>query len=178
MKSLHWCFLIIAISCGFNLVQYYQISKLEYLNKVFTIEKALAENDIWELRKSNQDMQFTAQHVNQARQAGKIDGKIEVVMMMPQNNVQLTEEQADSLIKAASDAKSEKLEANLNFLSLLSQASFHKGLHTGLDQAEEMASAEYEKGYHKALEDSVCPSTGEFDEKKQQQMPKKPTIMK
>jgi hypothetical protein len=69
MKSLHWCFLIIVISCGFNLVQYYQISKLEYLNKVFTIEKALAENDIWELRKSNQDMQFTAQHINQARQA-------------------------------------------------------------------------------------------------------------
>ena len=177
MKTAFWSFLVIAISLAFNVVQYYQISKLEYLSKFSDIRNNLSEDEIRDLARSANQANATAEDLNRAREAGKIDGKIEALLLMSNNPVKLTQDQINVVLESATSATKGNLESNFNFLSLLSQASFHKGLHSGLEQAEEMASTEYEKGYHKALEDANCPPNLE-QSKPKTDVKKQPPIVK
>lgn len=174
MKLVHWLSLVISVSLGFNLAQYYQIANLDYINKILEAQNGLYNLEDWERDSSGKGGAYTTEQVIEARQAGKLDGKIEAILLMS-NSTKMTEEQTDAVIQLATDYKKENLENNSSFLSLLSQASFHKGLHSGLEQAENMANAEYERGYHKALEDAACPATGDMKVKKKDiEVEKKP----
>lgn len=98
--------------------------------------------------------------VYKAREAGKVDGKIEALLLMQNVTQPIDEAFAEKIVSIAESSKPVDLQGNPAFLSLLSQAAYHKGLHVGLETSKEAESEQYEAGYHKALEDFTCPATG------------------
>jgi hypothetical protein len=96
------------------------------------------------------------------RQQGKVDGKIEAILMMNNVKMNLSEEDAERVIQSAESANGKDLETNNSFLTLLSQAAYHKGLNVGFESAKKDSNQQFEDGYHKAIEDFTCPETGKI----------------
>jgi hypothetical protein len=156
MKYNNWLVLCISVSMSLNMLQFYQQFVATNENSTQVKPRPLKDDE----GKNAGDFQFTSRDIDNARQAAKMDGKIDAILMMQNSPAKLTEEEVEKIIDLGTKSPID-LEKNFNFLSLLSQASFHKGLHSGLDQSEKLANAEYERGYHKALEDGTCPAIGE-----------------
>jgi hypothetical protein len=156
MKINNWLVLCVSVSMSLNMFQFYQQFAGSNEKGGYTKPSSSKDDD----RTSNNDFQFTSRDIDNTRQAAKMDGKIDAILMMQNSPAKLSEEEVEKIIDLGMKSPVD-LEKNFNFLSLLSQASFHKGLHSGLDQSEKLANAEYERGYHKALEDGTCPATGE-----------------
>jgi hypothetical protein len=156
MKLFNWLLLCVSISFGLNMVQFYQqYSSSKQVGKTNIVE--IQKQEIPDFEKSLDLMQFSNKDLDQARQSGKVDGKIDAILMMQSSPVKLTEDQIDNIIEIGNKYSGD-IDKNYSFLSLLSQAAFHKGLHSGLEEADKLANEEYEKGYHKALEDAGCPA--------------------
>ena len=120
--------------------------------------------------------QYNASEIVAARENGKIDGKIEALLMMQTSNEPIDDAFAQKVMDLAEMPKVKDFEQNSKFISLLSHAAYHKGLHTGLESAAQEKAEEYESGYHKAIEDFTCPYTGNINmpEKKIEVPSKKP----
>ena len=156
MKINNWLVLCVSVSMSLNMFQFYQQFAGSNENSTKVKPRPLKDDE----GRNAGDFQFTSRDIDNTRQAAKMDGKIDAILMMQNSPAKLTEEEVEKIIDLGTKSPID-LEKNFNFLSLLSQASFHKGLHSGLDQSEKLANAEYERGYHKALEDATCPATGE-----------------
>jgi hypothetical protein len=138
------------ISCAFNLILVSENVKI----------KKLFGDYIYLNSKVDSNHEVNDSQIIEAREKGKTDGKIEAMLLMNQIKSDLDASQIDSIITIAEKSSIKDLEGNPNFLSLLNQAAFHKGLHSGLDAAKEQIDQEYDNGYHKAIEDFSCPETG------------------
>lgn len=103
---------------------------------------------------------FDLNDVNYFRNQGKVDGKIEALLMMNKQDTVLEKDQIVKIIEIAEKSSAEALSQNPQFLSLLCQAAYHKGIDSGYESAKEEFGEEYDKGYHKAIEDFSCPETG------------------
>lgn len=83
-------------------------------------------------------LKYTDDDLVDARNSGKADGKIEALLLISEKKTaELTASQIDRIIDIATRKTKEDLEKNIEFLSLLSQAAYHKGLHSGLEANEE-----------------------------------------
>lgn len=109
---------------------------------------------------ADNDRKVSVNDLALARENGKTDGKIEALLMMQNVTQPIDQAFAEKIISIAESPKPDNFENNPSFLSLLSQAAYHKGLHTGLESSAKDVDENYEKGYHKALEDFTCPATG------------------
>jgi len=103
---------------------------------------------------------FGLEDVEFFRTQGKVDGKIEAILMMSRNNAEIDESMATRIIEIAENASAKEIGNDPQFLSLLCQAAYHKGISTGETNALDSIEKEYEKGYHAAIEDFTCPETG------------------
>jgi len=121
-------------------------------------------------KKSDWDI-FTLEDMDNFRRQGKVDGKIEALLLMNKFDDAMNNEQIDKIIEIADKCSTEDLSKNNQFLSLLCQAAYHKGI----SSAEENNKEEYEKGYHKAIEDFTCPETGKMTITPKELDIKKPT---
>ena len=101
---------------------------------------------------------FDINDMNYFRSQGKVDGKIEALLMMNKVDVLLKNDQIDKIIEIAEKSSANNLSENPQFLSLLCQAAYHKGI----SSTEEYKEEEYTKGYHKAIDDFTCPETGKI----------------
>ena len=128
MKSIHFVLIGLIFSVGINCVQFYKIAHSA------TQSKKLNETEIIEISKLFAESQITNDDLNQARQYGKADGKAEAIMLMSNKNNNMNTSQIEKIIAIAEQSKRNELESNSSFLSLLSQASFHKGLHSGKEE--------------------------------------------
>lgn len=119
---------------------------------------------------------FGLEDVEFFRNQGKVDGKIEAILMMAKNNNELDAESVNKIIELAEKSSVKDSENNSQFLSLLCQAAYHKGIISGEENALEKIEKEYENGYHAAIEDFTCPETGsiKMPSKKDLQNMKKP----
>lgn len=140
------------ISCAFNFIL---VSENVKIKKMFG-------DYIYLNSKLEESCEITSSQIIEAREKGKTDGKIEAMLLMNQIKTDLDANQIESIISIAEKSSVKDLQNNPNFLSLLNQAAFHKGLHSGLDAAKEQIDQEYDNGYHKAIEDFTCPETGSF----------------
>jgi hypothetical protein len=104
---------------------------------------------------------FGLEDVEFFREQGKTDGKIEAILLMSNQLEPVSQEQADKVLQIAEN-KSGDLHKNPQFISLLCQAAFHKGLAAGEENWREQIDQEYTKGYHAAIDDFTCPETGQF----------------
>jgi hypothetical protein len=100
--------------------------------------------------------------IDKCRQQAKVDGKIEAILMMNHVQINLSEEDAERVIQSAESSNGKDLETNNSFLTLLSQAAYHKGLNVGLESTKKDSNQQFEDGYHKAIEDFTCPETGKI----------------
>jgi hypothetical protein len=119
---------------------------------------------------------FGLEDIEFFRNQGKVDGKIEALLMMSKNNTELDEEAVNKIIQLAEQSSVKDVENNPQFLSLLCQAAYHKGIISGEQNALETLEKEYENGYHAAIDDFTCPETGsiKMPSKKDVQNLKKP----
>lgn len=101
-------------------------------------------------------------NVQTVREQAKIDGKIEAILMFNNLNVKEIPENQDAILAFMENKTKGDLEKSPQFLNLLSQAAFHKGLHTGREESEKQKDEQYQEGYHKAIEDFTCPETGKM----------------
>jgi isochorismate synthase EntC len=101
-------------------------------------------------------------NVKVAREQAKIDGKIEAILMFNNLEMNTNPEDKDSILTFMENKTKDDLEKSPQFLNLLSQAAFHKGLHTGREESEKQKNEQYQEGYHKAIEDLTCPETGKM----------------
>jgi len=151
MKS--WLFGITAgiITFLFCVVSYWQYQEKEKY-KILFIE-SISENLI-----NEQKVNYSLADLQSARESGKQDGKVEAMLMIYSNTEKNIDDESIEKIISIAENYPKNLENNMSFLSLLSQAAFHKGLASGKESSE----SNYEQGYHKAIEDFSCPETGKM----------------
>lgn len=149
---------LFVVSSVFNVLLMYENVKVKRLftDYIYLNTKAV------DSKNSNQSVGWSENDIITAREQGKVDGKVEAILMMNKMENQLDENQIGEIIKAAETLNGKEMSADTKFISLLSQASFHKGLHSGLESMKKDIEEEYSKGYHKAIEDFSCPETGKM----------------
>jgi hypothetical protein len=103
---------------------------------------------------------FNLEDVEFYRNQGKVDGKIEAMLIMGSAKTNIDKNQINKIIELAE--RSSSLEDNSQFLSLLCQAAFHRGLSVGQEESVKSSDDAYSDGYHKAMEDLSCPETGKM----------------
>ena len=113
-------------------------------------------------RQDSKSKDYSLDDLVQARQQGKIDGKIEAILLVGNNIPDKISDSAESVLEIMKEKTKDELEKSPQFLNLLSQAAFHKGLSTGKEEARKEIEENYEQGYHKAIEDFTCPETGKM----------------
>ncbi len=113
-------------------------------------------------KKTTEWQLFDLDDINYFRNQAKIDGKVEAMLLMSNTSNEITEQQASKIIELAEKKSAETLSTDKQFLSLLCQSAFHKGMSTGQEVAKEEIEKQYEDGYHKAIEDFSCPETGKI----------------
>ena len=164
-----WVFLgavLVAFCCciGFSSLLWIENSRLRDERHVFLKQ----QTDLKEVflvakdkntRRGEWDV-FSLQDMQNFRDQGKIDGKVEALLIMNKTEtVNLSPEQIDKIIEIAE--KSTAVD-NDQFLSLLCRAAYHKGIVAGEEYAREDSQKEYENGYHAAIDDFTCPETGKI----------------
>lgn len=149
------------ISLGICLFLSYE--NLQVRSKLISeISKSSFDYKNYPVHKKDWDI-FGLEDMNFFREQGKVDGKIEALLILNKNDsVPLEEEQIKKIIEIAEKSSSENLNKDSQFLSLLCQAAYHKGIASAEENAKESIEEEYAKGYHKAIEDFSCPETGKM----------------
>ena len=132
------------------------VGKTELVELMYKINKANSS------KRSSEWQLFDLEDINYFRNQGKVDGKVEAMLLMSNNSGQMSEEQIAKIIELAEKKSAETLSADNKFLSLLCQAAYHKGIASGQEASKEEIEKEYENGYHKAIDDFTCPETGKM----------------
>lgn len=131
--------------------QHDYVQKSELTNLLMTLKSKSSKND-WDI--------FGIEDMNNFRSQGKLDGKVEAILVMNNTDINnMSEEQINKVIEIAE--KSPQSESG-QFLSLLCRGAYHKGISIGEQNAREDIEQEYEKGYHAAIDDFTCPETGKI----------------
>jgi thiamine biosynthesis lipoprotein ApbE len=131
-------------------------------NHVRPIESTEIMQQVNGAKKTTEWQLFDLDDINYFRNQAKIDGKVEAMLLMINTSNEITEQQASKIIELAEKKSAETLSTDKQFLSLLCQSAFHKGMSTGQEVAKEEMEKQYEDGYHKATEDFSCPETGKI----------------
>lgn len=145
---------LFVISCVFNVVLMYENTRVK---RLFTDYIYLSSRSL-----DSESPKITSSDVMNAREQGKVDGKIEAMLMMNKVDLDLNDEKINQIIQIAESSNRKELANSGDFLSLLNIAAYHKGLHSGMESAKVEADEEYTKGYHKAIDDFTCPETGKM----------------
>ena len=127
------------------------IQKSELTSLLLSLKTKGPKND-WDI--------FGLEDMNYFRSQGKIDGKVEALLVM--NSTPLTNISQDQIDKILEVAEKAPQSEDGQFLSLLCRAAYHKGMTTGEQNAREDIDKQYENGYHAAIDDFTCPETGKI----------------
>jgi hypothetical protein len=103
---------------------------------------------------------FNLEDMDRFRKEGKLDGKIEALLLMDKFDGTIENEQVNKIIEIAEKSSADSLSTNPEFISLLCRAAYHKGISSMEQSNQEMLEEEYTKGYHKAIDDFTCPENG------------------
>lgn len=149
---------LFAVSSTFNVLLMYENVKIKRLfsDYIYLNSKSSDEDYKWNGKA------VTESEVAAAREQGKVDGKIEAILMINKMDQNAESNNFEEILKFSEGLTCKELSADSRFISLLSQAAFHKGLHSGMESAKKDIEDEYTNGYHKAIEDFTCPETGKM----------------
>jgi len=158
--------ILVALFCcaGFSSLLYFENTRLRderqmYLQQQNQFKELIIAATEKPRSKENWDI-FGLQDMEYFRTQGKVDGKVEALLLMNKTEkIDFTSEQIDKIIEIAEKSS---VSDNEQFLSLLCRAAYHKGIAAGEEYAKEENAKEYENGYHAAIEDFTCPETGKI----------------
>ena len=93
MKINNWLVLCVSVSMSLNMFQFYQQFAGSNEKGGYTKPSSSKDDD----RTSNNDFQFTSRDIDNTRQAAKMDGKIDAILMMQNSPATLSEEEVEKI---------------------------------------------------------------------------------
>lgn len=149
---------LFAVSSTFNVLLMYENVRIKRLfsDYIYINSKSSNEDDKFNSKA------ITESDVMAAREHGKVDGKIEAILMLNKMDQTIESNNIEEILKLSESLTAKEASTDGRFISLLSQAAFHKGLHSGMESAKKDIEDEFSNGYHKAIEDFSCPETGKM----------------